>query len=157
MFRSKILALIVSFLLAAWPSRLFAEEPDVVIVSKPGVVVPIAGILFSNKAYAELKAKQEMQTALFERELKYSLEVQKLELSLATTTTAIALKYVENLQAEREKFHNIEIELLQKQVTDNSQFGFVETVIISSAIVTATAVAIISVVLVLNKSLNEVQ
>ena len=62
-------------------------------------------------------------------------------------------------QTEKEKFHNIETQLLQKQLklSVDSQFGFVETVIISSAIVTATAVAIISVVLVLNKSLNEVQ
>lgn len=131
------------------PALTLAQEvspADVAIITRAGVPAPFTGVLYSDRAYAEEKARKEQERARADERLKLELGLQAARLTLATSTTAAAL------EAERSK--NIELTRIRDareakleddliKAADRASSGTGEKLLWFGAGVAVTAVAIV--------------
>jgi hypothetical protein len=99
---------------------------DIAIIKRAGTPVPFPGVLYSEDAYAKMKAKQEFAKERAESQLKLELGLLESRLRLTTATTAndlIATKksFQERLDIKDKRIKQLEDELIK--VNERSTIG----------------------------------
>lgn len=123
----KMLTILLSFLLLIPANTVHADDvpaAEIAIIKRAGAPAPFSGVLYSDLAYAEQKAKIEQMQLRFDETLQFKLDLQRLKLNFATSTTAIALSAERQKNQELSRQKDEQINVLTKQLieaNENSQ------------------------------------
>ena len=100
----------------------YAQEPvaedTIAIIKRVGAPTPFTGVLFSDYAYAKMKAQQDSMKERFENEKKLELSLLENRLKLSTATTANALDALRLKDAELFKEKDRQNEQLIERLKD---------------------------------------
>lgn len=127
MIFTKIAASVMIALLIQQPLAVYAQEPvaedTIAIIKRVGAPTPFTGVLFSDYAYAKMKAQQDSMKERFENEKKLELSLLENRLKLTTATTANALEALRLKDAALFKEKDIQNEQLAKQLVVADERG----------------------------------
>lgn len=120
MIFTKIAASMMAVILIQQSSIAYAQEPaaedTIAIIKRVGAPTPFTGVLFSDYAYAKMKAQQDSMKERFENEKKLELSLLENRLKLTTATTANALEALKLKDVALFKEKDIQNEQLAKQL-----------------------------------------
>lgn len=133
----KLLYVLIGLFCIFTPTTLYADgvtndqtdNGTIAIIKKVGAPIPFTGVLYSDIAFANMKAKDEMRQKFFDNELKLQLGLQEARLKLATATTANALDALQEsskkiIDIKDKRIDHLEKQLVRADKSTNDSFAF---------------------------------
>lgn len=125
------IALFLAFILFFQPALIYAQDvPDaeIAIIKRAGAPAPFEGVLYSNKVFAQEKAKRELLEESFQLKLKYELGIQESKLGAKIEIAEAVLKIEQNkhkeiVDAKNQRISNLEQDLVKADEKANSTLG----------------------------------
>lgn len=99
---------------------IIAEAQQIAII-REGKVAPFSGVLYDDVAFAQQRAEQERREESFKNQLNKELKLQRINLQLATATTAAALEGERTRNAGVEKVLRDRVDALETNLAKEQE------------------------------------